>query len=100
MALILVFVPQDLFKGFPDACNLLDTLRRGASESGSSSRWDDEWGEHVLPLLTQVQFIVDFRFSSVLHSFVHHHGLSHRGSVIEDAIQLLGIICFGDLSKC
>lgn len=44
----------DLFKGFPDACNLLDTLRRGASESGSSSRWDDEWGEHVLPLLTQV----------------------------------------------
>lgn len=45
---------QDLFKGFPDACNLLDTLRRGALASGSSSRWDDEWSEHVLPLLTKV----------------------------------------------
>ncbi|KAG0614210.1 hypothetical protein M758_6G159000 [Ceratodon purpureus] len=44
----------DLFKGFPNACNFLETLRRGASASGSSSRWDDEWSEHVLPLLTKV----------------------------------------------
>lgn len=63
-----VRLSQDLFKGFPDACNLLDTLRRGALESGSSSRWDDEWAEHVLPLLTKVLSIVDPRLP-VVQSF-------------------------------
>ncbi|CAK9205706.1 unnamed protein product [Sphagnum jensenii] len=44
----------DLFKGFPQACDLLATLRTGALASGSATRWDDEWREHVLPLLTKV----------------------------------------------
>jgi beta-1,4-mannosyltransferase len=44
----------DLFKGFPKACDLLATLRTGALASGSATRWDDEWREHVLPLLTKV----------------------------------------------
>jgi len=49
----------DLFKGFPNACDLLDTLRSGAvksgaNKSGSSSHWDDEWSQHVLPLLAKV----------------------------------------------
>lgn len=61
-----ICVLQDLFKGFPDACDLLDTLRRGALASGSSSRWDDEWSEHVLPLLTKVLSLVDFRLPIVV----------------------------------
>jgi protein-disulfide isomerase-like protein with CxxC motif len=49
-----IFSSQDLFKGFPQACDLLATLRTGALASGSATRWDDEWREHVLPLLTKV----------------------------------------------
>lgn len=43
----------DLFKGFPHECNALNELRIGALASGSSSRWADEWGKNVLPLISQ-----------------------------------------------
>ncbi|CAM6097512.1 unnamed protein product [Calypogeia fissa] len=44
----------DLFKGFPNACDLLSALREGAETSGSGARWHDEWHEHVLPIIRKV----------------------------------------------
>ncbi|KAG6545369.1 hypothetical protein Mapa_013218 [Marchantia paleacea] len=44
----------DLFKGFPNSCHLLSSLKEGAQASGSSARWSDEWAEHVLPIITKV----------------------------------------------
>ncbi|KAJ4837271.1 hypothetical protein Tsubulata_017328 [Turnera subulata] len=41
-----------LFKGFPDACGALMSLRNGALEKGSS-RWATEWEEHAKPLILE-----------------------------------------------
>ncbi|KAH6558309.1 hypothetical protein KP509_1Z070000 [Ceratopteris richardii] len=43
----------ELFKCFPEDCKLLNKLRKGALASGSSSRWDDEWAQNVLPLVKE-----------------------------------------------
>ncbi|GLT71220.1 hypothetical protein SLA2020_432540 [Shorea laevis] len=43
-----------LFKGFPDECNALKSLRNGALETSSSARWDTEWEEHAKPLVSEV----------------------------------------------
>ncbi|KAI3416854.1 Glyco_trans_4-like_N domain-containing protein [Psidium guajava] len=43
-----------LFKGFPDDCDALKSLRDGAQETGASSRWATEWEEHAKPLLLEV----------------------------------------------
>ncbi|KAI4330165.1 hypothetical protein MLD38_028468 [Melastoma candidum] len=43
-----------LFKGFPDECNALKSLRDGASETGASARWATEWEEHAKPSLLDV----------------------------------------------
>ncbi|KAF5949773.1 hypothetical protein HYC85_011766 [Camellia sinensis] len=40
-----------LFKGFPDECNALKSLRDGALEMGSSARWATEWEKNAKPLL-------------------------------------------------
>ncbi|KAJ9159770.1 hypothetical protein P3X46_025247 [Hevea brasiliensis] len=42
-----------LFKGFPDECNALKSLRNGALEMGSS-RWATEWEENAKPLILEV----------------------------------------------
>ncbi|XP_072992919.1 UDP-glycosyltransferase TURAN isoform X1 [Typha latifolia] len=43
-----------LFKGFPEDCLALKSLRDGALATGSSSRWSTEWESHALPLINQV----------------------------------------------
>eukprot|EP00897_Mesotaenium_endlicherianum_P010120 jgi/Mesen1/9136/ME000058S08636 len=50
----------DLFRGFPFASGaapppLLASLRAGALQSGTASRWADEWASRVLPLLRQLK---------------------------------------------
>lgn len=44
----------ELFKGFPDSCDSLFLLRKGALTTGSAAKWASEWEEHVMPLLTEV----------------------------------------------
>ncbi|KAA8524092.1 hypothetical protein F0562_010477 [Nyssa sinensis] len=43
-----------LFKGFPDECDALKSLRNGALEIGSSARWATEWEENAKPLIFEV----------------------------------------------
>ncbi|KAL4181781.1 hypothetical protein AMTRI_Chr12g272750 [Amborella trichopoda] len=43
-----------LFKRFPDECDALKLLRRGAKESGASANWAFEWQQHALPLIEKV----------------------------------------------
>lgn len=43
-----------LFKGFPDECNALKSLRNGALEMGSSARWATEWEKNAKPLISEV----------------------------------------------
>lgn len=42
-----------LFRGFPNECNALDSLKNSAVEMGSR-RWSTEWEEHAKPLISQV----------------------------------------------
>lgn len=44
---------QMLFKGFPDGCDALKSLRNGTLEMGSSARWATEWEEHAKPLVSK-----------------------------------------------
>ncbi|XP_020241768.1 UDP-glycosyltransferase TURAN isoform X2 [Asparagus officinalis] len=41
-----------LFKGFPDNCNALKSLRDGALSTGSS-KWSTEWETYALPLIRE-----------------------------------------------
>ncbi|CAN6467419.1 unnamed protein product [Victoria cruziana] len=43
-----------LFKGFPDNCDALISLKNGALETGSTAKWSTEWKEHAMPLITRV----------------------------------------------
>ncbi|XP_010688855.1 UDP-glycosyltransferase TURAN isoform X1 [Beta vulgaris subsp. vulgaris] len=43
-----------LFKGFPNACNVLASLRNGTLEERSSAAWATEWEEHAKPLVLEV----------------------------------------------
>ncbi|XP_006649500.1 UDP-glycosyltransferase TURAN [Oryza brachyantha] len=43
-----------LFKGFPEECDDLKSLKVGALNTGSSSKWSTEWERHALPLVNQV----------------------------------------------
>jgi len=43
-----------LFKGFPEECNALKSLKEGAMKSASSSKWSTEWETNALPLVDQV----------------------------------------------
>uniref|UniRef100_A0A0D9VQ96 Glycosyltransferase subfamily 4-like N-terminal domain-containing protein n=1 Tax=Leersia perrieri TaxID=77586 RepID=A0A0D9VQ96_9ORYZ len=43
-----------LFKGFPEECNDLKSLKAGALNTGSSSKWSTEWERCALPLVNQV----------------------------------------------
>jgi beta-1,4-mannosyltransferase len=43
-----------LFKGFPEECNALKSLKDGALSTGSSSKWSTEWATYALPVLNQV----------------------------------------------
>eukprot|EP00268_Persea_americana_P037568 TRINITY_DN37229_c0_g1_i1.p1 TRINITY_DN37229_c0_g1~~TRINITY_DN37229_c0_g1_i1.p1 ORF type:complete len:483 (+),score=97.89 TRINITY_DN37229_c0_g1_i1:134-1582(+) len=43
-----------LFKGFPDECDTLKSLRNGALATGYTKRWATEWEQHALPLINQV----------------------------------------------
>ncbi|KAJ0982153.1 hypothetical protein J5N97_010408 [Dioscorea zingiberensis] len=43
-----------LFKGFPDHCDALKSLRDGALATCSTSRWSTEWQTHASPLISQV----------------------------------------------
>jgi len=44
---------QMLFKGFPEECNALKSLKEGAMKSASSSKWSTEWETNALPLVNQ-----------------------------------------------
>ncbi|GKV45354.1 hypothetical protein SLEP1_g52453 [Rubroshorea leprosula] len=52
-----------LFRGFPDECNALKSLRNGALETSSSARWDTEWEEHAKPLISEDVLPARLRFS-------------------------------------
>ncbi|OEL16427.1 UDP-glycosyltransferase TURAN, partial [Dichanthelium oligosanthes] len=39
-----------LFKGFPEECNALKSLKEGAMDTASSSKWSTEWETNALPL--------------------------------------------------
>ncbi|XP_057527045.1 UDP-glycosyltransferase TURAN isoform X1 [Amaranthus tricolor] len=43
-----------LFKGFPNECDVLSSLRNGALETRSSAAWATEWEEHAKPLVLEV----------------------------------------------
>ncbi|XP_037419559.1 UDP-glycosyltransferase TURAN-like [Triticum dicoccoides] len=43
-----------LFKGFPEECDTLKSLKDGALSTGSSSKWSNEWETNALPLVNQV----------------------------------------------
>ncbi|OAY81600.1 UDP-glycosyltransferase TURAN [Ananas comosus] len=43
-----------LFKGFPEKCDALKSLRDGALATSYSGRWSTEWETHALPLINQV----------------------------------------------
>lgn len=43
-----------LFKGFPEECDTLKSLKDGALSTGSSSKWSTEWETYALPLVNQV----------------------------------------------
>ncbi|XP_068657279.1 UDP-glycosyltransferase TURAN-like [Aristolochia californica] len=43
-----------LFKGFPDGCATLKSLRNGALTKGASTGWANEWEQQALPLITEV----------------------------------------------
>lgn len=43
-----------LFKGFPEKCEALKSLKDGALATSSSSRWSTEWESHALPLISEV----------------------------------------------
>nr|KJB43817.1 hypothetical protein B456_007G217900 [Gossypium raimondii] len=43
-----------LFRGFPNECDALKSLKNGALETGSSARWATEWEEHAKPLISEV----------------------------------------------
>ncbi|XP_023534647.1 UDP-glycosyltransferase TURAN isoform X2 [Cucurbita pepo subsp. pepo] len=42
-----------LFRGFPNECSALDSLKNSTVEMGSR-RWSTEWDEHAKPLISQV----------------------------------------------
>nr|GMD34984.1 UDP-glycosyltransferase TURAN [Ipomoea batatas] len=42
-----------LFKGFPDECDILKSLRKGVLETRSSAKWDSGWEENANPLISQ-----------------------------------------------
>ena len=42
-----------LFKGFPDGCDALKTLRDGVMEMGLSARWAPEWEANAMPLISK-----------------------------------------------
>ncbi|XP_017699336.2 UDP-glycosyltransferase TURAN isoform X3 [Phoenix dactylifera] len=43
-----------LFKGFPERCDTLNSLRDGALATASSARWSTEWETHALPLISEL----------------------------------------------
>jgi beta-1,4-mannosyltransferase len=43
-----------LFKGFPEECIALNSLKDGALSTGSSSKWSIEWATYALPVVNQV----------------------------------------------
>ncbi|KNA25595.1 hypothetical protein SOVF_005320 [Spinacia oleracea] len=43
-----------LFKGFPNECDVLASLRNGALETRSSVAWSTEWEEHAKPVVLEV----------------------------------------------
>ncbi|KAK9056856.1 hypothetical protein SSX86_024220 [Deinandra increscens subsp. villosa] len=43
-----------LFKGFPDGCDALRTLRNGVLEMGASAKWATEWEANAKPLISKV----------------------------------------------
>ncbi|KHG09366.1 Chitobiosyldiphosphodolichol beta-mannosyltransferase [Gossypium arboreum] len=42
-----------LFRGFPNECDALKSLKNGALETGSSARWAAEWEEHAKLLISE-----------------------------------------------
>ncbi|KAL6546199.1 hypothetical protein OROMI_021920 [Orobanche minor] len=43
-----------LFKGFPDECEALSSLRNGVLAKASSSKWAPGWAESAMPLISEV----------------------------------------------
>jgi beta-1,4-mannosyltransferase len=43
-----------LFKGFPNGCDTLNSLRNGVLRIGASARWATEWERQAMPLISKV----------------------------------------------
>ncbi|CAH9099126.1 unnamed protein product [Cuscuta epithymum] len=56
-----------LFKGFPEKCNLLKSLRKGVLETRCCAKWDSGWEENAKPLITQESPFVTIYWS---HEYV------------------------------
>lgn len=45
-----------LFKGFPNECNVLSSLRNEVLERRSSRRWETEWEKNAKPLISEASY--------------------------------------------
>lgn len=64
-------VTQMLFKGFPEKCDALKSLRDGALATSYSGRWSTEWETHALPLINQVNIIHNFNIMMQFLRFIN-----------------------------
>ncbi|KAL8161385.1 hypothetical protein V2J09_012874 [Rumex salicifolius] len=55
-----------LFKGFPDECGSLKSLKNGALETESTASWANEWEEHAKPLVSEATSPVLQRASTTM----------------------------------
>ncbi|KAF8776260.1 hypothetical protein HU200_003665 [Digitaria exilis] len=56
-----------LFKGFPEDCNALKSLKEGAMSTASSSKWSTEWQTNALPLVNQASAQVSLTSIVIAH---------------------------------
>lgn len=47
---------QILFKGFPNECNVLSSLRNEVLERRSSRGWETEWEKNAKPLISEASY--------------------------------------------
>lgn len=59
-----------LFKGFPNECDVLTSLRNGVLERGCSRRWGTGWEENAKPLISEVIFPFPFGTTQYRSFFV------------------------------
>lgn len=91
-----------LFKGFPNECDTLKSLRNGALATGYSKRWATEWEQHALPLFDQVSSAVlaGSSRSSLPNFLLYHYSLEYDSSVVCTTLSLVNFVkmCYYALS--